>query len=384
MITYAQVISDDDAGAYNEAEAYTVPVRPRKHGEIRIRLKANNAQPASETYALPLFPNTCSIPVIGELVVLVQLPSGDTTTKYTTGIYYYLSSLNVHSLRNLNQLPWMFDTVAGRSNIARLSTSGEAKLPKTYNLVEKTVPNLQPYEGDIIHQDRFGSSIRFTSSIPDSVRTESGKNVYNQRAPWTGPAGDPLLIFTTGIATSAQYYGIEDINNDNTSIYMTTSQKIKLNTSRPNIGRTLTPVQNYTQPQLILNSDRVIINSKQDAIVLSGNTTVTVATQNWATDMDTFFSTVESLNNEVSSLRDQVQSLTQQLTNLTAVISTYASAQATTTAAVPVLAPLTAINATLITQLTPITAGVATVTTQLLSIQTNLLKVNNTLINLKQ
>jgi hypothetical protein len=340
--------------------------------------------PSAEVYALPLLPNLCAIPVVGELVVLVQLPAGDTDTRYTTGIYYYLTSINAHASRNLNQLPWLHDTVAGRSGLTRLSTTGESKVPKPYNLSEVAVPNLQPYEGDVIHQDRFGSSIRFTSGITKNVRTESGKSVYSQQPSWDGANGTPLMIFTAGIAASTQYYAVEDVNRDATSIYMTTAQKIKLTTSRPNIGRGLISVQNYNAPQLILNSDRVVINSKQDAIILSANSTVTVATRNWAADMDTFFSTVEDLGAEVAELQAQLQTVTRQLSSLSTALTTYATTQATVTAAVPILAPLTAINTTLVTQATPTTAALTVVATQLLSIETNLARVNSTFVNLKQ
>ena len=101
--------------------------------------------------------------------------------------------------------------------------------PPGNDFVEQTeLNNLQPYEGDILIQGRFGNSIRFGSTVNPKEPER-----YIKMPSWSegqaGP-GAPINILRAGQAPSQKNsrneYIIEDINGDKASIYMCSGQKI--------------------------------------------------------------------------------------------------------------------------------------------------------------
>ena len=133
-------------------------------------------------------------------------------------------------------------------------------------------PNIRPllpYQGDTIIQGRQGNSLRFSTTS-----FSSPKNEWSQ----TGKEYDPITILSNGLAynTDQQYY-VEQINKDASSIYLTSTQKIPLITDKVGQLNNLTNplnVPDYFYPQLILNSDRIVINSKKDEVMLFAKTNI--------------------------------------------------------------------------------------------------------------
>jgi hypothetical protein len=290
----AQVIDDDDAGAYNQTDGGVFEDSDRRPGEVRIEYKVGNT--TRRDLAAPLLPNITSVPLNGELVIALATTDGRTDTKSSNNSrYYYLTTINVHDLKNSNLMPWI-----SRPGLDIFSKT--ASEPDQYGFKEKDVPNLQPYEGDIIYQDRFGSALRFTSGIGQNVRSKTGNKVYEIDPSWTGPEGEPLTILTTGINPSNQYYTVEDPNKDKSSIYLTTGHKIKLQPSQRRLAPGIRSVDGYTKPQVIITSDRLIFNSRTDEIVLSSKSTVGVATKDWAMDMNAFFDLFDEVLDELLAM----------------------------------------------------------------------------------
>jgi hypothetical protein len=290
----AQVIDDDDAGAYNQTDGGVFEDSDRRPGEVRIEYKVGNT--TRRDLAAPLLPNITSVPLNGELVIALATTDGRTDTKSSNNSrYYYLTTINVHDLKNSNLMPWI-----SRPGLDIFSKT--ASEPDQYGFKEKDVPNLQPYEGDIIYQDRFGSALRFTSGIGQNVRSKTGNKVYETDPSWTGPEGEPLTILTTGINPSNQYYTVEDPNKDKSSIYLTTGHKIKLQPSQRRLAPGIRSVDGYTKPQVIITSDRLIFNSRTDEIVLSSKSTVGVATKDWAMDMNAFFDLFDEVLDELLAM----------------------------------------------------------------------------------
>ena len=140
---------------------------------------------------------------------------------------------------------------------------------------------LLPFSGDIIHQGRWGNSIRFGST---NLPLESTDNPLND---WSngGINGDPITIFRNGQPNNSSNQGwthiIENINSDLSSLYLTSTQTLPLSPSSENYRSFNTPpesVQSYSKPQAIINSDRVIINAKTDSILLSAQKSVNLST----------------------------------------------------------------------------------------------------------
>ncbi len=75
----------------------------------------------------------------------------------------------------------------------------------------------------------------------------------------------------------------EQINKDLSSIYLTSAQKIPLQTDKTGTLNNLTNplnVPDYFNAQAIINSDRVIINSKRDEVMIFAKTNIELNTKN--------------------------------------------------------------------------------------------------------
>jgi len=387
---YGQVLSTDNAIAYQPVEindSIHGIVRNSLPGEILVRIgAASTGDLTREVYALPLFPHITAIPLIGELVYLVQFPNGLDTTQ-SSRQFYYISNINVQSSRNINQLPWLHDKSTQGSTINSVNVTPNAKVPSTYSFIEKDIKPLQPYEGDIIYQDRFGSSLRFGSTIDKRARTPAGRSVYTFTPPWIGNTiGDPIITLTAGISDAVEGfdYTIESPRNDQSLIYLTTSQRINFATAQRNLGPEITSGTRFSNPQIILSSDRIVLNSKQDSIILAANETVSIATPDWATDMNTFFTMVEDMHTELKNLHTQVTSLTSQVNTLSTAVATFGAAQQTAAAAIVVAAPLAVAPGALGVATAAQAGAISGITTQLTTIKTKLTDIDRVMTSLKQ
>jgi hypothetical protein len=112
-----------------------------------------------------------------------------------------------------------------------------------------------------------------------------GSTVKNTPNTWssTGENGDPITIIRNGQGNQTDegwVPTIEDINNDDTSIYFTSTQKIPLKASSTSYSSYSssppTTPNEYAGRQLILNSGRLVFNSTEDHILLSSIKTVNI------------------------------------------------------------------------------------------------------------
>ena len=140
---------------------------------------------------------------------------------------------------------------------------------------------LLPFAGDVIHQGRWGNSIRFGSTVQNGLPDELNLNNWSD----VGTNGDPITLIRNGQPLNASDEGwkhiTENINDDLSSIYLTTSQSIQLFPSSENYRsfNTLpTSISTFIKPQIILNSDRVIINAKTDSVLLSAQKSISLST----------------------------------------------------------------------------------------------------------
>jgi hypothetical protein len=95
-------------------------------------------------------------------------------------------------------------------------------LPLGYTFEESDHKNLQPFEGDVVLQGRFGQSVRFGSTVPSMKNSNNWSN--------SGNNGDPITILVNkqGRQSTVSPFDsiIENINIDGSSIYMTSTQEI--------------------------------------------------------------------------------------------------------------------------------------------------------------
>lgn len=209
--------------------------------------------------AKPLFPNQKYYPLIGELILLFDLPS------YSTQIYqnsiqtYYISPINIWNNNHHNAQP----------------TSNTLRLGKSFQ-ENSNINTLYPFEGDFILEGRVGNSIRFGST----------SKYYNNINPWSnsGDNGDPITLITNGHKFDKNILlpYIENINDDNSSIYLTSTQTIPLINDKVDINKLTLPisVDKYNNSQAIINSNRVVINSNKDEVLIFAKTNIELSTKN--------------------------------------------------------------------------------------------------------
>ena len=147
--------------------------------------------------------------------------------------------------------------------------------PKPGNTFEEkaNIRNLFPNEGDVIVEGRFGNSIRFGSTAKQS---EENKNV---ESPWSteGREGNPITIIRNGqsqvdLPFSNWFPIYEDIQNDDSSIYMTSGQLIPVTLASTNFasfGVDAIPIANTTKllqdvPVLDPNSSLIELDDKDN------------------------------------------------------------------------------------------------------------------------
>jgi hypothetical protein len=242
-------------------------------------------------FAKPLFPNIQHIPLINEITYVVPFPSTNTQNPRNIDLnqvdYYYFQPLNMWNTLHQNAFPnplisYNKESDSQQKNISYQQSQAGAtvnqdspepgiNLGKTFK-EKDNIKYLQPYEGDIIYEGRWGHSIRF------------GSTVLNQN-PWssTGEEGSPILIIRNGQApseTATWIPTIEEINNDLGSIYFGSNQQLPLNAASINYSSyqtsSTTPISpdKYTSNQIIITSGRLVFNSSQDHILLSSNTSI--------------------------------------------------------------------------------------------------------------
>jgi len=177
--------------------------------------------------AKPLFSFIKSYPLINEIVLIVSANDKKIYNTPNSITNYYFPNINVWNSPHHNALP----TVKGLKEVTTIrdyentqngiikSPSDSPQIPLgNYFNEQLNIKSLLPYEGDNIIEGRFGNSIRFGST----------SNINN---PWssTGSIGDPITIIRNGQdknLTTGWIPTIEDINNDNSSLYMTSTQQL--------------------------------------------------------------------------------------------------------------------------------------------------------------
>ena len=198
--------------------------------------------------AKPFHASTQNYPLKGELIYLIDGPSPASQISNTSGQKYYTGTIN---LWNNNQINSPTDDNPGRSFIENAD-----------------IRRLVPFEGDRIYQGRKGNGIRFGST----VKLQSNVNEWSS----IGNDGDPITIIVNGYVTtdpSSLTPNVEEVNKELSSVWMTSTQKIPLQPGAliRNPIRSSLPTSEYINPQIILNSDRISINSKKDDIILTSS-----------------------------------------------------------------------------------------------------------------
>ena len=216
--------------------------------------------------ARPLNTNIKNYPIAGEMVILIQVPKVDALFKDGYGPFeddsfiFYLNNVNIWNNPSLNALidSTQLNTPQSKDYFSPLK-------------IQNIIP-LLPLPGDIIYEGRFGNSIRLGNT----------NNSYLNNWSSNGEKGDPITIISNG-QSSENISNLENINEDLSSIYLTSYQKIAnfkiANNSFSSYNKKDKPIlpSEYLSSQVILNSDRIVLNAKTDSIIISGENSVGIS-----------------------------------------------------------------------------------------------------------
>ena len=245
-----------------------------------ISLPYNQTNPP---IAKPVFANIKMYPLVNEIVYLISLPNSSIGTTTEASQYYYINSVALWNHPHHNAYPADPNTTPPEQkkdyvqtsfgSVRRITdSSSEISLGNTFEERANIHP-LLPFEGDTFLEGRWSNSIRLGSTV-------RGANQWSAE----GTQGDPITIIRNGQPDDTSSEGWipiqEDVNNDKSVIYLTTSQQVPLQASiLPTIAYDTPPtdVKLFTGPQIILNSERIVLNSKKDSILISANTSAQLA-----------------------------------------------------------------------------------------------------------
>lgn len=244
-------------------------------------IASSNSNINAVAIAYPLYANIKNYPLKNEIIYLLNLPSNELLENPLQTIPYYLPPINIWNSTHHNGIPTaeQFTNQSVTNDYQNTETgnfrrvtdnSTDVDLGKTFKENPNVSP-LLPYEGDIIYEGRWGNSIRLGSTVNNSFVKNNWSSV--------GKNGDPIFIIRNGQGpsnTDSWVPTLENINEDDSSIYLTSTQKLPLTISSVNkfaFSKSISPINpsQYVGKQIILNSDRLIFNSKVDSIILSAN-----------------------------------------------------------------------------------------------------------------
>jgi hypothetical protein len=227
--------------------------------------------------AYPLNPNNKNYPLLNEVVYIISLPDTSIGKRNTSSKKYYINIVGLWNHPHHNGYPLLANTLPPEQqkdyqqteagSVRRVSdNSTEINLGRTFKERANIHP-LLPFEGDIIYEGRWGNSIRLGSTVTKTPNNWSS----------TGKDGDPISIIRNGQGSQTNEGWIptvENVNNDNSSIYLTSTQNVPLNassTSYVSYSKDSVPStpSKFAGAQILLSSGRLVFNSYNDHILLT-------------------------------------------------------------------------------------------------------------------
>jgi len=218
-------------------------------------------------------------PMIGEYVVASQY----------MGKLFWSNALNLLGSIN-NNCMFHFTTgtkidhgllkAASGAGYAESSAAGSTKnnvsdyLPGDLFQANNMLSPLKAFEGHMMFNGRFGQSIRFGSrarlATQKGYQSKAGKDPY--KSPHILIRTGPLFDSKSSKLTGGKFKGFgspieENINDDASSIWLTTKEDVPLaiatSKSKQKPFTSIKKPRGYDGQQIVLNSDRIIFNTKK-------------------------------------------------------------------------------------------------------------------------
>jgi len=226
----------------------------------------------------PLDPRDLKIPLIGEAVLLVESPNRDIVKSKKSMAFCYISPVGFLGGISNNALPGVNSSVsaAGGPTTFTGNMGPKEETPIGDYVPEAYIPSLVAFEGDRIIQGRWGNAIRFSNT---SFGSED-KSFWNT----SGPDGDPITIISNGLEESGNLMRSEDLNDGSSNIILSSTQELDLEASNK-LPPGYSELNQYASSQIVLSSDKIVLNSMEDNVVISGKKGVSISTPEWKADI---------------------------------------------------------------------------------------------------
>ena len=247
------------------------------------------------------------IPLIGEAVILIPGTSAtaNPNKRKQNQTFYYLNPISLQKNPHNNALPNSADLVTSLASAVNYAVAAagnpggsgdeEPDLGKGFS-ERDDVGSLQPFIGDTLIEGRFGHSLRFGYTPEGSETTQTPS--------WSSSKdNDPITILSNGRKSPGSYnkFIIEEVNDDLSSIWLSSSQKITLSPAQTGIG-SADSQGSFDKPTILLNSDRIYLNAKSDTVILNSSKDIINSTPGWQMEMDKLFTLIEELASELKDL----------------------------------------------------------------------------------
>jgi hypothetical protein len=274
LITTGRVVSivlDDSHPLWEEVGEY--------NGIGTIEFQSVTDPQSNFSLAKPFFTNNTKYPLINEIVYIMALPNTDIGNVTTDTTKYYIDTVGIWNHPHHNGFPYSPNTpppaqqkdyVETEAGSVRRVTDQSTEINLGNTFVERAnIHPLQAYEGDVIYEGRWGNSIRFGSTVNGFTNWST-----------TGSNGDPIMILRNGQGDQSNEGWVtinEDINNDDSSIYLTSTQNILLNPTSEKYNSYNNPpekINKFAGKQILVNSGRLVFNTTTNHILLNSQKSV--------------------------------------------------------------------------------------------------------------
>jgi len=255
---------------------------------INTNIQSSNPSPgSSKLFAKPLFPNLKNYPIFNETVYILSLPDQGVMEDGASRKFYYLNPINIWNHPHHNAVPFFISKESENTQNKTYEATSLGSINKTKNTQTKInlgpgfkeYPNIHPlnyFLGDYIIEGRWGNSIRFGSTYKSNLNNWST----------SGENGNPITIIKNGQPKKTSNEGwlpiSENINDDLSSIYLTSNQIIpfkpssEIYNSYKNIPIS---INKFNGSQIIISSERLVFNSSKDHILFSSPTSIGFSSQ---------------------------------------------------------------------------------------------------------
>lgn len=282
------VIVNDDSDDY-AVDGYNV-------GAIKFRFLSHDIY-KNETdlnYAFPIESNIQEYPLLNEIVLIYK----------ALGRWYYTRKLNISNLvthqayfgidEELN--PIDMDSLKNRNVSTTVGATKSISPKKKKDILGNTfdanpdVKRLRHDEGDLIVEGRSGHSLRFGTNIKNlapNIKIRVGQ----------GPKVKPNIDSMFALVK-------EDVNDDKSSLYIISDEIVDLEYSTVKNKIHRASIKDFPRTlsgsQVIINSDRIVFNTKLDKIMgHSGNGIHWTTNKDFTVDADGNYLSTISRNSEI-------------------------------------------------------------------------------------